>query len=163
MKKILKKILSYEPLIVWVSYFRTLSFKCILVNFGVPIFICIMLGICAKEKVINSNIDILTISSILIGFCSSIIIMLFTLPDAKAEKLNSINIKETNISLIKALIYKFAYMIYNLIAVIILNLITTSLDFKNIYCILISIGILLNVLLTLIEALSNAVFCLLPR
>lgn len=163
MKKLLKKIMSYEPLIVWIRYFKTVKLKYVLINFGIPILTCIMLGFFAADSLLKSNIDVLTISSILVGFCSSIIIMLFTLPDNKTEQLNSINITGTKISLLKALIYKFAYMIYNLIAVIIINIITSALVVNNIYCILLSIGILLNVLLTLIEAASNAIFCLLPK
>ncbi len=163
MKKNLKRIVSYEPLIVWIRYFQTITFKNVLINFGIPILACIMLGLFAADKLIKSNIDTLTISSILVGFCSSIIIMLFTLPENKTEKLNSINITGTKLSLLKSLIYKFAYIIYNLIAVIIMNIITSALVVNNIYCILFSIGILLNVLLTLIEAASNAIFCLLPK
>ena len=107
MKSVLKKFFSYEPMIVWIRYFQTTSTKYLLINFGLPFMVCALLRVLASESVIIANLDVLTISSILIGFCSSIIIMLFTLSGEMVDKQNSNYIKKPDISLLKALIYKF--------------------------------------------------------
>ena len=163
MKSVLKKFFSYEPMIVWIRYFQTTSTKYLLINFGLPFMVCALLRVLASESVIIANLDVLTISSILIGFCSSIIIMLFTLSGEMVDKQNSNYIKKPDISLLKALIYKFSFMIYNLVALVVMTLIINALNCTNLYVKLVSIGILLNTLLILIESLSNAVLCFLPK
>ena len=163
MRKFIKYLFSCEPLIIWLRYFYTLKIKNAIINFGLPLLVCLLLGFLAKDYVQNSNVDILTISAILIGFCSSILIMLLTLNGGIAEKLNTAKLDDSIISLRKALIYKFVFILYNLICLVIMNLIINVLGVSNMYYYtLISFGVLLNALLIIIEAFSNTVFCLIP-
>lgn len=160
MKKILR-IFSYEPLLIYFRYFIVTKVKYIIINILIPFVVCLLLGLLAQDKVTKSDIDFFTICSILLGFVATILIMLFTLPKDSKEKLNTSKIGTTKYGLHQALIYKFSFIAYNMVAVIILNIIANSLQLSNsIYVVLFSVGIILNSLLILIEALSNTIFCL---
>ena len=161
MKKILRTLFSYEPLLVYFRYFFVTKVKYNVINFLIPLIACLLLGFLAEDKVIASNINYFTICSILLGFVATILVMLFTLPKEIKEKLNDVKMGKTTYGLHQALIYKFSFIAYNMTAIIILNLIANLLQLSsNIYVILFSIGFILNSLLILIEALSNTIFCL---
>lgn len=164
MKKILRTLFSYEPLLVYFRYFIVTKIKYIIINFLIPILTCLLLGLFAKDKVIASKIDYFTICSILLGFVATILVMLFTLPKESKEKLNNAKVGTTRYGLHQALIYKFSFIAYNMAAIIILNLIAHLLQLSsNLYVILVSIGFILNSLFILIEALSNTIFCLMDN
>ena len=78
--KFIKKILYLEPLIIVIRFLGTLTLKSIIFTFIVPLLICIGLLIrvvCGLS--LNISFDIISVCAILIGFCASILIMLFTI------------------------------------------------------------------------------------
>ena len=160
MKRFLS-VISYEPLLIYFRYFIVTKCKYVVINILMPLAACLLLGFLAKDTVTEANIDFFAIGSILLGFVATILIMLFTLPKENKEKFNAIKIGATKYGLHQALIYKFSFIAYNMVAIIILNVIANLLNASNnLYIILVSVGIILNSLLILIEALSNAIFCL---
>lgn len=158
--KFIKKIFSFEPLIIWFRYFLTVNIKTIIANFFVPLSVCIILGCCCKKTIEYSELDIFTMSSILLGFCSSILIMLFTAGGKNIEKLKMSSLNRSKITLYQALIYKFAFLTINLVVLLFIAVLARFIDFEsNLYYKLYVIFILLNTILTLIEALTNVIFC----
>ena len=127
--KFLKKIISFEPLIIWFRYFLTIKWNNVLFNFGVPIISSILLGVFRRDFIIEQvEFDIFSISSILVGFCSSILIMLFTLDGESVSKLKETKLQGKNISLHQALIYKFSFIVINLLFLILIGIIAEALD-----------------------------------
>ncbi len=163
MKKFFKKLVTFEPLIIWVRYFLTLNLNFFIANFILPLIICILLGIFRFDIIETINLDIFTISSIFIGFSISILAILLTSGNKNIEESKNVNLKKTNISLYRAMIYKFAYIIYNLVFLILFYLILNVCNINNTICNLICIFILINALLTIIEATSNTIFTLLKK
>lgn len=163
MKKFLKQLISYEPLIIWVRYFLTLKPKYFIVNFIMPISFCVWLGIFKYGMVENLNIDIFTIASIFIGFAISILIMFLTTSNNIMDKLKNTKLSKSNITLHQAIIYKFSYIIYNLVFLILFKLILNIFAISNGICNLIIIFTLMNSLFTIIEATSNAIFTLIRK
>lgn len=102
--KFIKKIISFEPLIIWFRYFLTVNIKTIIANFFVPLSVCIILGCCCKKTIEYSELDIFTMSSILLGFCSSILIMLFMVGGKNIEKVKKSSLNRSKITLYQALI-----------------------------------------------------------
>lgn len=158
MKKIFKLIFSYEPLIIWFRYFYTLTKKYLIINFILPLIFCISLGIWASNTILNLSIDVFTISSIFIGFAISVLVMLLTTENENMTRLKNVKLTLSNVSLHQAMVYKFAFIIYNLVFLILFSLILNIFNIKNIVCSLIIIYILINSLLTIIEATSNIIF-----
>lgn len=163
MKKFFKWLISYEPLIIWIRYFLALKLKYAIVNFIIPILFCILLGVFKYEIVENLSIDIFTIASIFIGFAISVLIMFLTTSNNIMDKLKNSKLAKSNITLHQAIIYKFSYIIYNLTFLILFALILNIFSIKNGICNLIIIFILINSLLTIIEATSNAIFTLIRK
>ena len=160
MKKFFKWLISYEPLIIWFRYFLTLKLKYVIVNFVVPFVFCIIVGCLKFESLSTLTIDVFTISSIFIGFAISILVMILTTSNNITDKLKTIKLEKTNITLHQAMVYKFSFIIYNLIFLILFNLILTIFSIQNAICNLIVVFILMNSLLTIIEATSNVIFTL---
>ena len=159
--KLFKKIISFEPLIIWLRYFLTLKIQNILINFLTPIGLCITLFFTSKETIIKADFDVFSISSILVGFCSSILIMLFTIDGINIKKLKETKLSNVSISIHQALIYKFSFIVINLLVLIIVALIALFVGFdNNIFYKLYALLILTNTILTLLEALTNTTFCL---
>ena len=163
MKKFFKKLVSFEPLIVWIRYFLTLNLKFFITNFILPLIICILLGVFRFDIIETINLDIFTFSSIFIGFSISILAILLTSGNKNIEESKNVNLKKTKVSLYEAMIYKFAYIIYNLVFLILFYLILNICNINNSICNLICIFILINALLTIIEATSNTIFTLLKK
>lgn len=158
MKNFVKKLFSNEPMIIWFRYFFTLNWKYIISNFIIPLIFCVVLGILKYNTLTEINIDIFTISSIFIGFAISALIMLLTTNNSNTQHLREIKIKNTKISLHQAMIYKFSYIINNLVFLILFQLILKFFLIVEPICVLISLFILINSLFTIIEATSNIIF-----
>lgn len=157
--KFIKKLISFEPLIIWLRYFLTVNIKSFITNFLIPIVICIILGFCCKEPIVDAEFDIFTISSILLGFCSSILIMLFTVESTNVKKLKELNLNNRKINLYQALIYKFAFITINLVVLIFVGVLARFINFEDcLFYKLYVIFILQNTIFTLIEALTNVIF-----
>ena len=157
--KFIKKIISFEPLIIWFRYFLTVNIKSLIANFLIPLAVCIILGHCCKAPIENADFDIFTISSILLGFCSSILIMLFTVESKNVDKLKRSNLNNRKINLYQALIYKFAFITINLVILIFVGVLARFINFEDcLYYKLYVIFILQNTIFTLIEALTNVIF-----
>lgn len=167
MKKMvfLKKIVSFEPLIIWLRYFLTIKPHNILTNFILPISFGFALFIFDKSALELVEFDVFSISSILVGFCSSILIMLFTIDGPNINNLKETPLLNNNkISLHQALIYKFAFITINLLFLILVSIVAVFFDFsKNVYYLAYLIIILLNAILTLIETVTNVIFSLMPK
>ena len=162
--KILKKIFSFEPIIIWIRYFLTVTSKSIISNFVIPLIICILLGIFRHEVIIENNFDIFTIGSILIGFCSSILIMLFSIDGENITKLKQTQLLNKKISLYQALVYKFAFITINLVVLIFIGILGRFAGFDNfLFFKLYIIFIFLNSTFILLEALTNVIFCLISN
>lgn len=165
MKKILsliKKIISFEPLIIWGRYFLTVKLYNIFTNFILPCVLCVILRVLYIDELKSINFDVFSISSILVGFCSSILIMLFTINGTNIDKLKETTLSNNDkISLHQALIYKFSFIVINLLVLILASIIATFTGhIRCIYFKLYVIFILVNTIFTLLEALTNVTFCL---
>lgn len=157
--KWIKKVVSFEPVIIWFRYFLTVNIKSIIANFIIPLIVCIVLGFCCKESIESAQFDIFTISSILLGFSSSVLIMLFTAESKNVEKLKENNLKNRKVNLYQALIYKFAFIMINLVALIFIGVLARFMNFEEcLFYKLYVIFILQNTIFTLIEALTNVIF-----
>lgn len=157
--KFIKKIISFESLIIWFRYFLTFNIKSLIANFIIPLIVCITLGICCEDTIVNADFDIFTISSILVGFCSSILIMLITIEGKNIEKLKITPLKKSKITLYQALIYKFSFITINLIVLIFVGILARYINFENnLYFKLYTIFILQNTIFILLEALTNVIF-----
>lgn len=155
----IKKIISFEPLIIWVRYFLTVNIKSLIANFIIPLIVCIILGIYSKDTIINAEFDVFTISSILVGFCSSILIMLFTIEGKNIERLKATTLKKSKVTLYQALIYKFSFITINLVILIFVGILARYINFEDsLYFKLYTIFILQSTIFILIEALTNVVF-----
>lgn len=162
-KKVIHALISFEPLIVWLRYFKTVKSYNLVTNAGLPLVTCILLWIFRLEEIVRVRFDIFSISAILVGFCSSILIMLFTIEGKNIEKLKQTALSdgEKNLSLHAALIYKFAFIVINLLVMIFVGVLAFYIGFESCHIyILYTIFILLNTIFTLIEALTNVIFCL---
>lgn len=154
----MKYMFSFEPLIVWIRYYKTINLQSFISNFIMPIIICII--ILLKKPIIDVNeffTVLITISAIFIGFCASILIMLITTNNEKVNKLKTENIKNTKVNLHEAMIYKFSFIVYNLIVLIFMILFSLFFNYVNLLIMVICIFILLNSIMTLIEALTNSI------
>ena len=159
--KFIKKIISFEPLIIWFRYFLTIRWNTVLFNFGIPTITSILLGIFKRDYIEQIQFDVFSIGSILVGFCSSILIMLFTLDGANTSKLKTTELQGKKISLHQALIYKFSFIVINLLILMLVGILAVFLGFeKNLFYNLYIVAILMNTLFTLLEALTNVIFCL---
>ena len=157
--KFLKKLISFEPLIVWFRYFLTMNIKSFIANFFVPLVVCIILGLCCKSTIEYAEFDVFTISSILLGFCSSILIMLFTVESKNVDKLKESVLNNRKINLYQALVYKFAFITINLVVLIFIGVLARFINFEEcLFYKLYVIFILQNTIFTLIEALTNVIF-----
>lgn len=157
----IKKIFSCESFIVWIRYFRTVTIKSIFINIILPLITCILLYFFAQETISKACFEVFSISSILMGFCASILIMLFTIEGENIKELKKLELKNSKLSLHQALVYKFSFITINLLVLILVSLLATFLDFNgNIIYKLYVILILMNTVLTLIEALTNVIFVL---
>lgn len=162
--KIIKKLISFEPLIIWLRYFLTVNVKSVIANFIIPLGVCAVLGIWCNKTIVDAEFDIFTISSILLGFCSSILIMLFTVESNNVEKLKEHKLNKSKsssreINLYQALIYKFAFITINLVVLIFIGVLARFINFENcLFYKLYVIFILQNTIFTLIEALTNVIF-----
>ena len=163
--KFLKKFISFEPLIIWLRYFLTVKLHNIIANFVLPIGFGAILLVFYKESLEQIDFDVFGISSILVGFCSSILIMLFTIDGPNINKLKEAPLSNNNkVSIHQALIYKFSFIVINLLVLILVGIIAVFLDFKNnAYYKIYLIIVLLNTIFTLIEALTNVTFCLMAK
>lgn len=162
-KKVIHALISFEPLIVWLRYFKTVKSYNLVTNTGVPLVTCILLWIFRSEEIVSVEFDTFSISAILVGFCSSILIMLFTIEGKNIEKLKqtALNDNKKSLSLHEALIYKFAFIVINLLVMIFVGILAFYIGFKSCHVyILYTLFILLNTIFTLIEALTNVIFCL---
>lgn len=159
--KFLKKILYLEPLIIVLRYLKTLTLKSIIFTIITPIIVCVILGVQSLRGYVLLKIDLISICSILIGFSSSILIMIFTMGGKITSSLRTIKLSKKDMSLYEALVYKFAFITISLIVLIIIEIISRSFSFdmSTIYM-LITIFLLLNALLTLMESVTNTIFCL---
>ena len=163
LKRVIHTLISFEPLMVWLRYFKTVKSYTLVTNFGMPLLICILLGIFRIEEFAGVNFDVFSIGAILVGFCSSILIMLFTIEGKNIEKLKMTHLNDDTkkLSLYEALIYKFAFIVINLLAMILVGILVFYIGFEKCYIyILYTIFVLLNTIFTLIEALTNVIFCL---
>lgn len=159
--KFIKKIISFEPLIIWFRYFLTIRWNTVLFNFGIPTITSILLGIFKRDYIEQIQFDVFSIGSILVGFCSSILIMLFTLDGVNTSKLKTTELQGKKISLHQALIYKFSFIVINLLILMLVGILAVFLGFeKNLFYNLYIVAILINTLFTLLEALTNVIFCL---
>lgn len=157
--KIIKKLISFEPLIIWLRYFQTVNVKSVIANFLIPLAVCTALGFYCKKTIVDAEFDIFTISSILLGFCSSILIMLFTVESNNVDKLKESKLNNRKINLYQALIYKFAFITINLVVLIFIGVLARFINFENcLFYKLYVIFILQNTIFTLIEALTNVIF-----
>lgn len=162
--KILKKILYLEPLIIILRYIKTLTAKEIIFTGGIPLSLCVIMLIRAKPGLPLFEFDIISISSILIGFSSSILIMLFTIGGKTTSLLKEAKSTKKDLSLFDALVYRFAYITINLILLIIVDVFAKSFSFSAcIYYVIYTVFILLNSLLTLMNNITNAIFCLIGK
>lgn len=165
-KKVIHALISFEPLIVWLRYFKTVKSYNWITNIGLPLVTCILLWRFKLQELVNADFDIFSISAILVGFCASILIMLFTIEGNNIEKLKqtAINGSTNAVSLHAALVYKFAFIVINLLVMIFVGILAFYIGFAScpIY-ILYTIFVLLNTIFTLIEALTNVVFCLIKQ
>ena len=162
-KNVIHALISFEPLIVWLRYFKTVKSYNLVTNTGFPLVTCILLWIFRLEEIVCVRFDIFSISAILVGFCSSILIMLFTIEGKNIDKLKqtALNYGEKSLSLHEALIYKFAFIVINLLVMIFVGILAFYIGFESCHIyILYTIFILLNTIFTLIEALTNVIFCL---
>ena len=162
-KKVIHVLISFEPLIVWLRYFKTVKSYNLVTNTGVPLVTCILLWIFRPEEIVSVGFDTFSISAILVGFCSSILIMLFTIEGKNIEKLKqtALNDNKKSLSLYEALIYKFAFIVINLLVMIFVGILAFYIGFESCHIyILYTLFILLNTIFTLIEALTNVIFCL---
>lgn len=99
----------------------------------------------------------LTVNSIIIGFCTSIIIMLITIDNENIRTIKTIKIPDTNVNLLQSLLYKFGFIIFNSIFCLFLSMIicTLSIDFLIIEVFI--IYLVLNAITILVEALTDAI------
>lgn len=157
----IKKIISCEPLIVWLRYFKTVTLRTLIVNILIPFTTCVLLFFFSKESLSKTDFEVFGISSILVGFCASILIMLFTIEGKNISALKELKLKDSKLSLHQALIYKFSFITINLLILILVSLLATFLCFEaSIWYKLYLIFILMNTVFTLIEALTNVIFVL---
>ena len=163
--KLLKKFISFEPLIIWLRYFLTVKLHNIITNFVLPIGFDVVLISVYKESLELIQFDVFSISSILVGFCSSILIMLFTIDGPNVNRLKETPLSNNDkVSIHQALIYKFSFIVINLLVLILVGIIAVFLDFtNNAYYKIYLVIILLNTIFTLIEALTNVTFCLIVK
>lgn len=160
--RLLKKLISFEPLIIWFRYFLTVRAHSIFTNFVLPFGFGAVLFFFYKEPLELIKFDMFSISSILVGFCSSILIMLFTIDGPNVNKLKETTLSNNDkISIHQALIYKFSFIVINLLVLMLVGIVAVFLDFTNsVYYKIYLVVVLLNTIFTLIEALTNVTFCL---
>lgn len=169
--KFLKKLLYLEPLIIVLRYLKTLTLKSVIFTIITPIIVCVILGVQSLRGYVLLKIDLISICSILIGFSSSILIMLFTMGGKTTSSLRNAklhrNKKDKNkedMSLFEALVYKFAFITIILIILIIIEIVGRSFSFDTcIIYVLITLFLLLNALLILMESITNTIFCLIKN
>lgn len=161
MMRLLKKIINFEPLIIWCRYFLTVKIHNVIMNFIIPLIISALYYFWCENLIKDIPFDVFTISSILVGFCSSILIMLFTYEGTNFNKIKEIKLANNNVSLHKALVYKFSFITINLISLMFVEIISIFFNFND--CIIYKayiLFVLINTIFTLIEALTNVAFCL---
>ncbi len=154
------KLLYFEPIIIWIRYLKTIKFQTYITNVLIPILVSMTYMLCYRKKFKIIEIDLFTISSILIGFCSSILIMLYSIEGNAINKLKSTMLgNKYKISLYEALIYKFSFINLNLIVLLLIEILGYFFVFRsNLIYFTIVLFLLLNILMTFIESLTNVVF-----
>ena len=127
----MKKIIHSETLYVILKYFLVTSTRKIIFNFILPIIPCIFIYIFNRGKELDVIEYTLTVNSIIIGFCTSIIIMLITIDNENIRTIKTIKIPDTNVNLLQSLLYKFGFIIFNSTFCLFLSMIicTLSIDF----------------------------------
>lgn len=164
--KFLKKLLYLEPLIIVLRYLKTLTLKSAIFTIITPIIVCVILGVQSLHGYVLLKIDLISICSILIGFSSSILIMLFTMGGKTTSSLRNAKLhrNKEDMSLFEALVYKFAFITIILIILIIMEIVGRSFSFDTcIIYVLITLFLLLNALLILMESITNTIFCLIKN
>ena len=157
--KFLKKILYLEPLIIVLRYLKTLTLKSVIFTIITPIIVCVILGVQSLRGYVLLKIDLISICSILIGFSSST----SSLRNAKLHR-NKKDKNKEDMSLFEALVYKFAFITIILIILIIIEIVGRSFSFDTcIIYVLITLFLLLNALLILMESITNTIFFLIKN
>lgn len=159
----MRKFVYIEFLIHWLKYFKTLKFNTIITNFVFPFLVSLIIFYTQKDRVISSDVystfylGLLTVSTLIIGFSYSMIVSLITSNGSSAERVRNTTLINSNITLYEAMLYKFYFIIINLIILISCILVLLVINSTTFIYLNITLFIIISSLLILVESLTNIV------
>src|SRR5690554_6037808 len=121
----MRKYIYIEAIIQWLKFFKTMKIKNFIVNFLLPAIIILIFYISQKDRIIEIEsfssfyLGIVTISTLIIGFSYSMIVSLITSNGENTTRLKSEKLNNRSITMFEGMLYKFYFVIINLILIMI--------------------------------------------
>lgn len=159
----MRKYIYVEAFIQWLKFFKTMKIKNFVVNFLLPAIIIFIFYTSQKDRIIEVEsfssfyLGVVTISTLIIGFSYSMIVSLITSNGENTTRLKAEKLDNRNITMFEGMLYKFYFVIINLILIMIWTVLVLIVDFSGVISLLVIIFIVINSLFVLIEGLTNLV------
>lgn len=131
----MRKYIYIEAFIQWLKFFKTMKIKNFFVNFVLPAIVILVFYFSQKDLITEIEsfssfyIGIVTISTLIIGFSYSMIVSLITSNGDNTTRLKSEKLDNKSITMFEGMLYKFYFVIINLIVIMIWTVLVLIVDF----------------------------------
>lgn len=159
----MRKYVYIEAVIQWLKFFKTMKIKNFFVNFVLPAIVILVFYISQKDRIAEIEsfssfyLGIVTVSTLIIGFSYSMIVSLITSNGDNTTRLKSEKLDNRSITMFEGMLYKFYFVIINLIVIMIWTVLVLIVDFSGVISLLVIVFVVISSLFVLIEGLTNLV------
>ena len=145
------------------KFFKIIKIKNFFVNFLFPAIVILVFYLSQKDRITEIEsfssfyLGIVTISTLIIGFSYSMIVSLITSNGDNTTRLKSEKLDNKSITMFEGMLYKFYFVIINLIVIMIWTVLVLIVDFSGVISLLVIVFVVISSLFVLIEGLTNLV------